>query len=191
LLTERLQAGATTEEYNSKGLTPVWMAVFENDVSALNILIKYESDLEQISKNGLPPIMVGSISDSYECVKILLENGVDVNWKSSSSRNQQPIRFASQGASLKLVQLLLEYGADMDAAPDDGGTPLIAALHAKNFDVAEFCFNNNANVEVIGRDGETVIHEAIKSGNPKMVELALAGNAPLNHTDPEGKLPGN
>ena len=43
------------------------MAVFENDVSALNILIKYESDLEQISKSGLPPIMVGSISDSYEC----------------------------------------------------------------------------------------------------------------------------
>ena len=133
------------------------------------------------------PIMIGCLANSYASVRILIENGVDVNWKSSASRNQQPIRFASQGGSLKLVKLLIAHGADMESTPDDKATPLLAALHAKKFDIAEYYFENNANVNVIGRDGETVAHEAIKTGNPDMVRLAIKYKAPLDIKDPNGK----
>lgn len=75
----------------------------------------------------------------------------------------------------------------MEATSDDGGTPLMAALYAKKLEIAEFYFKNGANVNVIGRDGETIIHQAIKSGNVNLVKLALERNAPLNHKDPDGK----
>ena len=75
----------------------------------------------------------------------------------------------------------------MESTPDDKATPLLAALHAKKFDIAEYYFVNNANVNVVGRDGETVVHEAIKTGNPDMVRLAIRYKAPLDIKDPSGK----
>ena len=181
-----LKNGEKTEKFNEKGLTPVWLSVFKNDTISLNLLIKYGADINFLEKKGMHPIMVGCIANSYESVEILLENGVDVNWKSKSSRNQQAIRFASQRGSLKLVKLLLKYGADMESTPNDKATPLLASLHAKNFEVAEFYFSKNANVNVIGRDGECVIHEAIKTKNIEMVKLALKYKSPLNLKDQDG-----
>ncbi len=182
-----IEEGTLTEQYNDNGLTPLWIAVYKNDTVAVNLLLKQGADINFLEKKGAHPIMIGCLVNSYESVKILLENGADVNWKSPAVRNQQPIRFASQGGSLKLVKLLLSYGADIESSPDDKGTPLIAALHAKKFDIAEFYFLSGANVNVIARDGETIIHEAIKTGNPDMVRLAIKYKAPLDIKDQSGK----
>lgn len=186
-LEEILKNGETTQQYNEKGLTPLWLAIFKNDTIAVNLLIRFNADINYPEKKGMHPIMVGCMANSYESVKILLENGVDVNWKSEASRNQQPIRFASVGGSLKLVKLLISYGADIESTPDDKGTPLLASLHAKKFEIAEYYFSVGANVNVVGRDGETVIHEAIKTGNPEMVRLAVKYKAPMDYRDPKGK----
>ena len=186
-LKQKLEDGMETELFNEKGLTPLWVAVFRNDTTSVNLLLDNGADINFLEKKGMHPIMIGCLANSFESVKILLENGVDVNWRSKASRNQQPIRFASQGGSLKLVKLLLSYGADMESTPDDKGTPLLASLHAKKFEIAEFYFQNDANVNIVGRDGECVIHEAIKTKNPYMVKLALEHNAPLDLIDPNGK----
>lgn len=186
-LESKLKEGAATEIYNDRGLIPVWMAVFKNDTTSLRILMKYNADINFLEKKGMHPIMVGCIANSIDCVKMLLDNGVDVNWKSSATKNQQPIRFASQGGSLELVKLLLARGADIESTPDDKSTPLLASIHAKKFDIAEYYFRAGANVNVIGRDGECIVHEAIKSQNPTIVRLAIEYKAPLDIIDPDGK----
>ena len=181
-----LKNGEKTEKFNKNGLTPIWLSVFKNDTTSLNLLLKYGAKINFLEKNGMHPIMIGCFANSFESVKILLENKVDVNWKSKFSRNQQPIRFASQKGSLKLVKLLLKYGANMESTPDDKVTPLLAALIAKKYKITEFYFSKNVNVNVIGRDGECIIHEAIKSKNPEMVKLALKHKSPLNLKDGKG-----
>ncbi|GAA0890778.1 hypothetical protein GCM10009122_04570 [Fulvivirga kasyanovii] len=186
-LEQLLMKGESSVQYNENGLTPLWMAVAENDTASVNLLLRYGADINLSCKNGMPPIMVGCIANAVESVAILLDHGADVNWRSPASSNQQPIRFASQGGSLRLVKLLLDHGADMESTPDDKATPLLAAIHAKKYDIATFYFNSGANVNVLGRDGECVIHEAIKTGNPDMVKLSLEHNAPLNYVDPKGK----
>ncbi len=182
-----LENGEPPEQFNDKGLIPLWAAVHKNDTSAVKILIKSKAKIDFLSKNGMPSIMVGCIANSYESVKILINNGADINWKSIDSKNQQPIRFASQGGSLPLVKLLLDNGADMESLSNDKGTPLLSSLHAKKFEIAEFYFNNGANVKAVGRDGECIVHEAIKTKNPEMVKLALQYGAPLGYKDPKGK----
>lgn len=151
------------------------------------MLISFKADVNLLEKQGIHPIMIGCLTNRYESVKILLEHGVNVNWRSSSTSGQQPIRFASKSGSLKLIKMLLSYGADMEADSDDKFTPLMAAIKGKNFEVAEFYFSQGAKVTGIARDGECVIHEAIKSGNLRMVQLALDKGAPLDIKTPNGK----
>lgn len=186
-LEEILKQGEAADQYDDKGMTPLWKAVHKNDTISLNILLEHGADINFLERRGMHPIMVGCLANSVESVKVLLDNGVDVNWRSDASRNQQPIRFASQGGSLALVKLLLENGADLESTPNDKGTPLLAALHAKQFEIAEFYFKEGANASVVGRDGECVIHEAIKTKNPSMVQLAIENGAPLDLKDPSGK----
>lgn len=186
-LNSLLKSGENSEQYNENGLTPLWMAVFKNDILSVKTLVEHGADVNGLTKKGMPPIMVGSMMNALESVKILLENGADINWKSSATSNQQPIRFASKKGSIAFIQMLLLAGADLESTADDGGTPLLASVYSNNYSLAKFYFEQGANVQVLARDGECIIHEAIKTKNPKMVELALKFNCPLNYKDRKGK----
>ena len=186
-LREILKQGEPADQHDAKGMTPLWKAVHKNDTISINLLLEHGADINFLEKRGMHSLMVGCLSNSIESVKILLDKGADVNWRSDASRNQQPIRFASQGGSLELVKLLLDFGADMESTPNDKGTPLLASLHAKQFEIAEFYFSEGADVSVVGRDGECIIHEAIKTQNPLMVSLAIKNGAPHDLIDPNGK----
>jgi hypothetical protein len=186
-LTSLLKNGGRIDKYNENGLTPLWMAAFKNDSASVKTLIYYGADVNGLTKNGMPPIVVGSIVSGFESVRILLTNGADVNWKSSASKNQQPIRFASNKGTVEFVQMLLAAGADLESKADDGGTPLLAAVYSNNYNLAKFYFEQGANVNLLARDGECIIHEAIKTKNPEMVELALKHKSPLNYKDAEGR----
>ena len=182
-----LKNGEQTDQYNENGLTPLWMAVFKNDSISVKVLIDNGANVNGLTKKGMPPIMVGAMVNAFESVRILLENGADVNWKSSATSNQQPIRFASNKGTIEFIQMLLAAGADLESTADDGGTPLLAAVYSNNYNLAKFYFEQGANVNLLARDGECIIHEAIKSKDPVMVQLALKYNCPLDYKDGKGR----
>jgi ankyrin repeat protein len=181
-----LKNGEGTEQFNENGLTPLWMAVFKNDTTSVKILIENGANVNGPTKKGLTPIIVGCMANATESVEILLKNGADVNWKSAEVGNQQPIRFASKKGTVEFIKMLLKAGADMESTANDGGTPLLAAVYSNNYSLARFYFEKGANVDILARDGECIIHEAIKTKNPKMVELALQYNCPLDFKDGKG-----
>lgn len=181
-----LKNGESTEQFNKNGLTPLWMAVFKNDSTSVKILIENGAEVDGLTEKGMPPIIVGSMANAMESVRILLKNGSNVNWKSSATSNQQPIRFASKKGTIQFIKLLLTAGADMESTADDGGTPLLAAVYSNNYNLAKFYFEKGAEVNILARDGECLIHEAIKTKNPEMVELALQYNCPLDYKDGKG-----
>ena len=186
-LRKQLEDPAQAEQYNENGLTPLWMAVFKKDSTAVKILLENGAAVDGLSKNGMPPIMVGAMVNAMESVKLLLEHGANVNWKSPASRNQQPIRFASRKGTVAFIKFLIASGADIEATADDGGTPLITAVYSNNYELAKFYFEQGAEVNILARDGECIIHEAINTKNPLMVELALQYNCPLNYKDAKGR----
>lgn len=182
-----LQNGESAEQFNENGLTPLWMAVFKNDTISVNTLISNGANVNGLTKKGMPPIIVGSMINAFESVKILLENGANVNWKSLSSRNQQAIRFASKKGTIEFIQMLLSFGANIESTADDGGTPLLAAVYSNNYSLAKFYFEQGVNVKISARDGECIIHEAIKTKNIEMVILALKYKCPIDYKDAKGQ----
>ncbi|WP_090753059.1 ankyrin repeat domain-containing protein [Nonlabens sp. Hel1_33_55] len=181
-----LKNGEETEQFNENGLTPLWMAVFNNDTTSVKILIENGANVNGLTEKGLTPIIVGSMANAKESVRILLDNGADVNWKSPAVGNQEAIRFASKNGTVEFIKMLLDAGADMESTANDGGTPLLAAVYSNNYNLAKFYFDMGAKVNILARDGECIILEAIKTKNPKMVELALQYNCPLDFKDGKG-----
>ncbi|HUU39879.1 MAG TPA: ankyrin repeat domain-containing protein, partial [Desulfatiglandales bacterium] len=88
-------------------------------------------------------------------------------------------------------QMLIKYGADVNAVDVSGRTPLYYAVSSGSEDLVKVLIAKNANVDIADDDGWTVSHLAImnykKSNN--MLELLLSYNVDINAKDVDGKTP--
>nr|CCA16679.1 conserved hypothetical protein [Albugo laibachii Nc14] len=86
---------------------------------------------------------------------------------------------ASQGHT-HIVQLLLEYGADVNQRTMDGYTALHAACQRNHNKSMRLLLDSHANVDAAGPNNAHAIHFATQYGHHELVELLIQFGAKLN-----------
>jgi ankyrin repeat protein len=71
-----------------------------------------------------------------------------------------PLYYACQKGSIEIVQLLLNYKADVNVQDENGDTPLYSACLNKHPEIVKLLINNNANVNAQNKNGSTPLHTA-------------------------------
>jgi len=84
----------------------------------------------------------------------------------------QPLHVAALAGNRQVADLLLRYGADVNARGDQGMTPLHCAALNGNLDVAELLLKRGANPALKDDAGETALQLASRSDDPASVKLA-------------------
>ena len=88
-------------------------------------------------------------------VRLLLDSGAEASKPSLmpikhqlSSRSIEitPLHSAARNDTVKVAQLLIDYGADVNAQSDQIGTPLVLAAYGGNYSMVEFLLDNGADV---------------------------------------------
>ena len=77
-------------------------------------------------QKGNTALHIASLAGQEEVVKILVQNGADVNVQSASGFT--PLYMAAQENHDGVVRFLLTHGANQSLATEDGFTPLAVAL---------------------------------------------------------------
>ena len=94
--------------------------------------------------------------------------------------------------NLDQVVFLLSHGADINALDKQDQTPLLRAVRNKRINILELMLqwdNKRVNTRTL-HDGETILHEAVKSRNNTCIELLLEADPQLvNLTDYAGQTP--
>ncbi|KAK3093552.1 hypothetical protein FSP39_017230 [Pinctada imbricata] len=69
----------STFEYSSgeREVTPLWIAVYNNDLEMVKLLVENEADVNATMEGGSTPVLVGCQTDAIEIVEYLAENGAD------------------------------------------------------------------------------------------------------------------
>lgn len=118
-------------------------------------------------------------------IKALLEAGADVNKQyltgSTSLISDPPLVAASRDCSLKVVQLLLDYKANVNARTNSGNTALIEAALQGRTDVVQLLLRYKA--EVNAKDstgGMTALMCAAQNDYLKTEEALIQGHADVN-----------
>ena len=101
--------------------------------------------------------------DQIAVVKSVLEKDAScVN--SPSWHGITPLHRAATKGSLEFVEILLRFGADVNACNNFGETPLHFALHSAPLKVIHALLQQGADIRAADNAGRTCAHHAARSG---------------------------
>jgi ankyrin repeat protein len=151
------------------GWTPLLTAVLHKNIETIQLLLEHGADVNIAADSGSTPLTVAVEGGNQEIIKLLLKNKktkIDVNKKGIDG---SPLFIAVLNENMETIQLLLEYGADVNIANYKGHTPLLIAVIQENAEIVE---------NLLRRDGievsQLLLAKAICKGNLKIIELLLS-----------------
>lgn len=128
----------------------------------------------------------GDMDESFNICKLLLENGVNCDERDNC--NYTPFLYAVKCGNLKVLQLLLDHGADITAVTDDSRTSLHLAVKHSNTAMIEFLLNKRSiDIQCSDRKGYLALHLAVKYGRLRECKLLLKFGADITALDGNDK----
>jgi ankyrin repeat protein len=174
-----LKAGADANAATPEGETPLMTAARTGSLDAARLLLAKGAALDAREKwRGQTALMWAAAQDHPSMVRELLRHGADINARSAvqtweRQTTQEPrekwlppggltaLLFAARQGSLASATVLVEGGADIDAADPDGMTALVSAIINGHYDVAGFLLDSGADPNLADKDGRTALFAAV------------------------------
>jgi ankyrin repeat protein len=82
--------------------------------------------------NELGPLLQAIDKNKYDKVNKLIQSGYDVNEDRFYTYPSTPLTYAIDKSDIRIIQLLVENGADITAKPNNGITPLETAIFRRD-----------------------------------------------------------
>jgi ankyrin repeat protein len=213
-----IRKGADVNAKNEKGETPLYYSArWWGCVGVIELLIRKGADINVRCNDdllidhklsitrGLTPLHVAAARGDVQAVKLLLENGGDVN--SRTGDGQTPLHLAAYAGRIDVVELLLEKGADVNARATQtiivhedmralfvdysgvahGWTPLHYAVAGGDVLTAMLLLMHGADVNARSWEGVTPLHIAASLGDAEIVKVLLENGADPNVRDRNGE----
>ena len=185
-----LRRGAQVDCVDNTDETPLDKSIHKGNLSVTALLLTAGADPKQASKAGITPLHRAAYEGRTEIARLLLAQGVQVNarncWQRAPLADAASIWTSDRSL---LINLLLEYGADIDCTDAEGETPLFKAINASNRAVVKTLACKGANPCIAKVHNITPLHRAVYNTNLEMVRLLLAHKAPVNAQDAKQSTP--
>lgn len=158
-------------------------AIYANNVELVRVLAPLENVMDNMdAKNGCPMLVCAVKLDRDECVRVLIDSGVDL--EKPTSLGNYALHVATMYNCKTIVTMLLDAGANINCVnKGSGSTPLqIACFNNKLYDIAKLLLQRGANVNARSpANPHTPLCIAIARGlAPRTINLLLLHNADIH-----------
>jgi len=113
-------------------------------------------------------------------MELLLIGGVNPNEIHVNQKNKKKVytfQNACMAGDIPVLELLLEYGANIDLPDDDGRTALHEAINYGKTEVVRFLIEKGANVNALTTVKTNALYMAEEKGNAEIIELLKKAGA--------------
>lgn len=136
---------------------------------------------EPLAKTAL---ILAAGADRRDIVKILLDNGADVNATASWGETALTCAVGRQ-SDLEIAKLLIARGADVNRWGFE--PPLTVAACEERVDLVRLLLDNGADVNAIDEAGYTALMEPAELGYSEIVNTLIAAGIDVNAREREGR----
>jgi len=112
----------------------------------------------------------------------IIESG-DVSIDALDKFGQSPLMVATRKGFTNVINILLEYGADVELQDSSGKNSLMLACFIGSKEIAKLLRNSGLHWSTTDKNGCTSLHYAVDSCNKKLVQWVIQEGAPIEARD--------
>ena len=133
-------------------------------ISKPNGSTKVKEWINEKNSKGSTPLHLASFKGHVDTIKLLIDNGADINCVNDSKQNV--MHLAVQGnATNSLVYFYLKYHISINVMDENGSTAIHLACFNGSENCVQFLLSWNCNLNLQDVEGYTPLHLAVLSGN--------------------------
>ncbi len=144
----------------------------------------YQHIVDYLNSKATPDLISAAYHGETEVVKILIENGADINER--NSRGMTALMGAAINGHTESIIYLLENGSKIDMS-GTLGTALMIAIRQGKTDTANLLIARGADSNVASVDGGTALMLAAVHGHADIVAKLIKNGANVNTADKHGE----
>ena len=180
-----LHAGAQVDRLDKEGWTALGLAVMQNHLSTVKVLLDGGADSAVFSNSdGQTPLHIAVQEQNADMVAALVEAGADI--EARNSRGLTPLHWSALIDSRAAMLALLQLGAEVHEKSARGkSTPLHYACQNGHLDAADLLLRRGADETALDKNGKTPgariknISRAAEEDRPRLERLSrLLASAP-------------
>lgn len=171
----QVQAGASVEETDIEGNTPLHVAVEapKNEIATVQCLLELGADINAVNVFGAAPLHYVCLrkSNHRSIANILLENGAAIDGQTVAGKS--PLHFACEQQNPDLVEVLCCFGANTNLCDTEGNTPMhltmvkLGGRDTVKRQIVEHLITRGAFPQPPNTQGITPMHLACRGGYQK------------------------
>ncbi len=150
-----------------QGQSGLLIALKEPSPKVAAALVDWQkTDLNAFNPQGESPLMMASLKGQLDLAAKMIKRGADVN-----KTGWTPLHYAASTGQVKLIGLLLENHAYIDAESPNGSTPLMMASMYGTGDAVKLLLDEGADPLLKNQQGLTALQFAERGKRPDAIEL--------------------
>lgn len=186
-----LDHGAKVNSSSSAGVTALMLATAQGQLAVAELLLKRGASVQAADNYAVTALhrAVGAKANRAELLRLLLASGADVNAQDRDGGT--PLHYAVQNGDDESIRLILEEKPKLELRNSAGMTPLMQAVRSGAPGIVPYTLllEAGASPNEAFVDGYALLHYAVGTLRPELVELLLAHGANPNVTDRNGDTP--
>lgn len=184
IITLLLEKGANINaEYAHQ--TPLFLAAMYGQENAVKLLLEKGANTEIKDNDGETALHRAAVICSKNIVTLLLTHNANVNATTKSGATPLAyVAYSNLGNDktenlVKIAELLLTHGTDIEITDDNGWTVLHRAAHQGNKEIINLLLDYGANFEVQTKHGRSPQQVAAENNKPEIANLIVQKIADL------------
>lgn len=161
------------------------------NVSIVKALLDAGARTEDSSDKGhQTPLMMAALLGRLQTVQTLLDHHANPRARDDDGETALHCLHGNDIEDVKIAELLVKRGSDVDAVDNEGKTPLQHNLTwVGQFNMTRFLIAHGANVNKRSKDGSSALMVAAQSDYPEVAKLLIEHGAEVNISDDSKSTP--